>query len=559
MPVLVLCVISIVLFVFVYPFYFIGGSRGDVLRFVFGPPLIPIVISLIGSACGFPAKDACLALSLPLTVLLVMTPIVKSSLPRGRWAQLIALAGYAWPLQFTVLWASLGLPPAHGRSALLMGSLGSFLVIFGQHWFIGRAASLGLLKKIYGMTCLILGMTAVTFIAPLFVYVEGLSAVAQIPSVPEIDITDQKEEKGDVKFVQISDTHVTGTPQTKTVEGNPSGEQLLPAYRERILLIASPVILITGDLTDGGEPQQWEAVTQLIKPLAAGRTVIMAPGNHDLGTAYSRESFPIETHQQLHFLELQAELEGRVQTSDGAPLRGVLAEVSPRPEVVMAERKLQVEAAWRAAWATSGDFPVDPRGVLTAVEQFYSFDYVRYCIMTDKLKPRIDRIFPLTWHSGDGQMHVFVLNSSTPPAPELGRSALGRFGRGQLDRFEHMIKSVSEDSRTRTVVVLSHHPLARPLHTPTEMRTVFNFGLLRLQATESLRIVDLLRALRVSRPDVEYVICYGHRHERHYGTLEGLRITEAPNLREQGGSDRGIWVFYQAGSGLKVRWTSVGK
>lgn len=87
--------------------------------------------------------------------------------------------------------------------------------------------------------------------------------------------------------VHITDAHLT-TGDKQRAEGGTGGNQQLKQLVQQMVQSPPRFLFITGDLTDHGEPEEWNAVQKILKPvLKSGCRVLLVPGNHDLMTAYN--------------------------------------------------------------------------------------------------------------------------------------------------------------------------------------------------------------------------------------------------------------------------------
>lgn len=93
----------------------------------------------------------------------------------------------------------------------------------------------------------------------------------------------------------LSDTHLLaeGASQYGVVDPEPG----LRAALDRLANLTAPpqAIVLTGDLTDLGEPAAYRRLRELVEPAAAalGATVIWVMGNHDERGAYAAELFGV--------------------------------------------------------------------------------------------------------------------------------------------------------------------------------------------------------------------------------------------------------------------------
>lgn len=96
-------------------------------------------------------------------------------------------------------------------------------------------------------------------------------------------------------FAQVTDTHIVGRDQTH-VAGSDADHPLDPNRRLRLAVasinaesVAMDVVVLTGDLTNEGRPEQYEAVAELLEPLRM--PLLAVPGNHDTRSSI-RDLFP---------------------------------------------------------------------------------------------------------------------------------------------------------------------------------------------------------------------------------------------------------------------------
>lgn len=85
------------------------------------------------------------------------------------------------------------------------------------------------------------------------------------------------------RIIQLSDTHITTAPHIigGEVDARLNLKQALTRIRDILPLIGGvDLVLISGDLVDHGQPEEYEALTGILEPLEVPIAVI--PGNHDL-------------------------------------------------------------------------------------------------------------------------------------------------------------------------------------------------------------------------------------------------------------------------------------
>jgi Icc protein len=108
-------------------------------------------------------------------------------------------------------------------------------------------------------------------------------------------------------ILQLSDPHI-GAP-----DGDPDGDLARTLAYVRELGVRPDVVLVTGDLTEHGDPAEYARVRERLEPL--GAPLLALPGNHD-DSVTLRAAFPATTHDgALRVLTLDSRLPGR---DDGA-------------------------------------------------------------------------------------------------------------------------------------------------------------------------------------------------------------------------------------------------
>src|SRR5436305_11030669 len=100
-------------------------------------------------------------------------------------------------------------------------------------------------------------------------------------------------------LVQLSDTHIRlpGQLAYRRVDTSAYLERAVAAVNR--LPQAADAVIVTGDLTDFGRPEEYAQLRALLAPLRC--PVYLMPGNHDDGAAL-RRSFPehAELQQNAH-------------------------------------------------------------------------------------------------------------------------------------------------------------------------------------------------------------------------------------------------------------------
>ena len=109
-----------------------------------------------------------------------------------------------------------------------------------------------------------------------------LPPVLPFPDVPALD-------KHALIVAHLSDLHLAASADDERIEGGASGNlaftKLLSAAESK--LASADVVLITGDITDGGKRDEWRAFFTAYPPELMSRTIVI-PGNHDVNFTDTR-------------------------------------------------------------------------------------------------------------------------------------------------------------------------------------------------------------------------------------------------------------------------------
>jgi hypothetical protein len=371
--------------------------------------------------------------------------------------------------------------------------------------------------------------------------------------------------------VHLSDVHMT-LPGAKLVQGGDGGnaqmEFLARRWAERAV-DAPTYLLVTGDLIDRGRAEEWTQVLPTLKRIKQlGVRVLVAPGNHDLATAYyhpvaralmaqsSERLRVVDSRRIKDYLGIAAELEPALECHDGRHLGEVLlAEEQQFTSLIEAWKLAALAAAERIRdkrlpWSPSWD-PSQPdvralatlhsrdaaeaagilKPVLERVDALFSYEGVN--VKKDQFTKelvsrrdfRFDRLVEQTfrwrrlWYSPfplrvvDEEASVeFVIVNSNEPEPGLAGSGFGRLGGGQLGRLQTMISS----STARTLVVLMHHSICAWAQEEADRLgglrvSMERWAFLAHETGECHRVLD---ALGREAPETcrRVFLCCGHRH-----------------------------------------------
>lgn len=372
--------------------------------------------------------------------------------------------------------------------------------------------------------------------------------------------------------VQVSDVHFT-MPGTRLVQGGEGGNRQLAFLTRRWMerAIAVPkFVLVTGDVIDRGSTEEWEQVLPILRQIKMlGARIIVAPGNHDLATAYdqsvaspsmaqSSQNFrTVDTRRIRDYLAIAAEFEPALACHDGRSL----AELLKSEE----QHFMSFVDSWRSAAQAAAVGVKDKGGLLShgidpdrpdaralaalrvhdaaeaarllapvieraqAIFSHENFDLKKdtfakaiFSAQDFHLPPVFEQAFrwrqlwygsfPLRTIDEASDVEFLIVNSNAPE-PGLVGSGFGRLGDPQLERLQKMVSA----STARNIAVLMHHPVCGWVQEPADRRTGFKglsmdrWAFLAHETRECERVIELLGA---NAPDTcsAVFLCCGHRH-----------------------------------------------
>ena len=100
-------------------------------------------------------------------------------------------------------------------------------------------------------------------------------------------------------IAHLSDTHLTspGTSYNGVIDAYAALEGVVAVLREAVRRGAGPdLIVVSGDLTDSGDPPAYRHLAETLRPLA--ERVMFATGNHDIRTTFHREILGVADARQ---------------------------------------------------------------------------------------------------------------------------------------------------------------------------------------------------------------------------------------------------------------------
>lgn len=365
---------------------------------------------------------------------------------------------------------------------------------------------------------------------------------------------------------QISDVHVC-MPDTKLVQGGKGGNAQLDHLVRHWTTdpaAAPTVVLVTGDLIDRGLQREWEiAVPVLQKLRACGIRVVLAPGNHDLATAYYagaghfmahswRSQRFVDTARIKAYLRYAAELDPTISCWDWRPVLDALAAeeakfatfiTSWRSAAATAVSELQgsqvaagvaKSPSPRALALLAARSPALANGLIDPLVDagmaLFSFgdlqlrkDRFRRALTMSaafELPPMLERSarwvglwygsFPLRLVDEARSVEFLIVNSNAPE-PGLVGSGFGYLGVEQVERLRQCAKV----TKARSLVVLMHHAVCgwadEKADRPGMVASVERWAFLAHETAESHAVLELL-AKEPPLSCERVLLCCGHRH-----------------------------------------------
>jgi 3',5'-cyclic AMP phosphodiesterase CpdA len=369
--------------------------------------------------------------------------------------------------------------------------------------------------------------------------------------------------------LHITDVHLVAQGATR-IEGGSGGNQRLAGLVGIIITRSPEVLLITGDLTDHGLPIEYQEAAEILKPIlksAPAVKVLLAPGNHDLGTAYSatdqllalgsagfQGSGPSGTNGLLmmRYLEEAVRFHPPILDCTGQPLADRLERAKERDarfeEVLERTRRhLRLQPFDTAALSelvAAGEelYPGSPPKAgwpqLLKHPGIFREMYLR-SLYVDELwyEP-----FPLRATLEDGS-EVLILNSVSPD-PTMSGSAWGELGDPQLARLRQML---TEGIVQRHLILVHHAPL-RWSDEPMPRRVwadLQRWAFLAFGIEDLLSLLDTLKAAAADGHDIVVFCGHRHGHKKDYsdpadigvcrsGTYQGITVVEGASLADKG-------------------------
>ena len=420
--------------------------------------------------------------------------------------------------------------------SIVSGYVSSALVV-AEIGLIGHILAIGQCTFALLMFCLPLAITAHES------YTVFKSAVA----VPTVTVQDCGQ-SGIYEFAQLSDLHIVGTG-SRTRDNSRSGDIDFPDAISTVHSVHPEFVFVTGDMTDGGEENEWSVVTAALQKLSTTSFVVMSPGNHDMNLIFQlnyvmHDYVSSETRRIQRFFVSQTKLNPRLATSVGVPLARVVAESPQDPSQIDLEQERA--RASRCMWSCES---VDP---LVQVSTIACKTQCASDAQDAKKYPSFGRIASIEeyWQNVGRQSSfplierhdrrvVIVLGTVFTAPTIVGQNALGGLDSNQLGRFDEILQTLSPD--TKEIYILAHHPFTRPddekLEIPPMLSLsawynskLFAYSLLGHDSEQARKVVSLIDRTAAAHPTMEFFILFGHRHTRSLARRDNVIFLESPNL-----------------------------
>lgn len=283
----------------------------------------------------------------------------------------------------------------------------------------------------------------------------------------------------------LSDLHITSGTDKPIQPDAYSNTEVFEKLKAQAQI--ADVLVISGDITDGGLRGEWHDFLAACNPLKTEAKFIMCPGNHDLHP-YSHKYRP---------------------KVSAIPMNSCLPRL----------RKIRYLRAVNEL--CSDGYVMESGGPIELIKYLARYDSVfsEYAYGNDgELARQIDSIweaaFPMFWTIKD-QMFV-ALDTNRLPS-NLLTSALGDVGAAQLRRLKQVAGRLPFG--TRLVVVGHHH-----VYTPPSRNPLIELQMKYLQMLRSNALTRVLSAV-----DCHYL--HGHRHYTFEFSIDKMSVASAPSVR----------------------------
>lgn len=383
--------------------------------------------------------------------------------------------------------------------------------------------------------------------------IEGVQDLSALGAATRLDpLSREDEHTGDVlgTIVHLSDLHLTGG--RPTLERGDSPDPVFTALLEQAYEEAGAggILLVSGDITDRGDPQEWRSFYDHLGTPERRDRVAIVPGNHDLSVPGSGWLDTASSEQAaalcLRYLWACSEIQGRRTQVIRAG-----GETRTFDDVLDAHRQLIERATSRL---TSGDGLTQHRDTIVIGG---AGSNAATMSLASQLSVAFSDFFPQLVSFPGCDLKVVVFNSN-PEATNILHNAFGEVSASQLGRYEAF---AAASSNAVSYVLSMHHHVGLPsLPAGTPLLGRLQDRALVLKGGPAV-VRSLLSCARGT------ILFNGHRHVRYLGSLDCLRVVSAPSSTMGGvelgkpnsrlGPGFGVYGISQGPQGLSLsskRW-----
>ncbi len=357
-------------------------------------------------------------------------------------------------------------------------------------------------------------------------------------------------------FSFVSDIHITYSDSVARAEGGPGGQSKFALWLEREAVRPPRYLVIGGDETDTGSGGEWDRFAKIAQQCRNKKsTIVFTLGNHDCYSAYTSPGLGSSDGLWLYLQKL-ALFAPATEMSTGDTLKQI---------VKMTSKELEPEIEKRAAIIFDDKDSTQRQRFPEATPEFYRDD-ARAQAERELFWPWFEKnrenLFPLQLLDPVAAVVILILNSCPDdpfgrqlPPNTLGPSAIGRFGRGQLDRLRQILTAKPE--WCKNLIVLTHHaPFRRPgeWKWPLSRKGIQESAFLVHNPSEAREFLALLAEQAHLQASTNFHLCCGHRHTPTLAYAGRTLVLEGPSLAE---GHPTAWQVYVRGSEIAVTSTPI--
>jgi 3',5'-cyclic AMP phosphodiesterase CpdA len=482
-------------------------------------------------------------------------------------------------------WNKVGVPPTSQGALLGLSQFGWLYALL----IVGSLVACSRLRKPLHhksgiiKTAAVFGFVAVngTLLAAPIVWtmVDARVARQSLQADPiRTQLTDCADAVGEVLAAHLSDLHISEKERTR--DGKTPGNSRLPSVLKAIAARSPKYLVISGDLTDQGEPKQWVLLESMLERYLPNQKIVMTPGNHDLNAFFGEDpqdfllseheaELPLEpehTTRLARAMVFQSRHLPGIQANDGLRLSDLVTNVPTRSAVEHFEREIDsckqecftmFATDWKVKAGCERSCGKDWRGI-----RFRYFQEFR-------------QTFPWTYVDRDSNVAFLSLASTLGNSSTAGENAIGFLDNEQISRLKHELNQLP--ASVSLLVVTLHHPLfsAEAAQIPdvhwsellhpgalwTRLYTSEWFVSVFLQnnPVQAKKVFDAISVELDRRPQSSAIVMFGHRHMRSLSRIGRIVLEEAPNIAADSADDVGYYLITRSvpETGVAVRWCTV--